>query len=186
MFGFVYKWLVEGKAANYEFGISDAIDILEKYGLFDSTAAKPTNSKYTNFEKTVNIKDTCYFKQVREDSPIYDIFFGNLHIHVNDGPEQKIYSVRIKKQEESWCCPVYDGRIDASHPGNENYEVYVWYRVPILDITKVDGYVYHSGSWNKTVYREMSDFFQAVNEETDHSRFDANYKRKIEGRKTNE
>lgn len=178
MFGFVYKWLVEGKAGNYEFGISDAIDILEKYELFDSLRVENRGDKFSDLGGEAMINDVCYFKQIREDRPIYDMFFGNLHIHVNDGEDQKIYSVRIKKQEDNWVCPINDGRIDPSHPTNENYEVYVWYRVPILDITKVDGYVYHSGSWNKSVYREMSDFFQAVNEETDHSRFNANYKKK--------
>lgn len=186
---FIYKWLVENKAAKYEFDISDAIEIMEKYGLFNSLNANVSDDlkKFTYVGGDgAMINDVCYFKQVREGCPIYDMFFGNLHIHVNDGEDQKIYSIRIKKQEESWVCPIKDNRIDPSHPTNDNYEVYVWYRVPILDITKVDGYVYHSGSWDKVVYREMFDFFNAVNEETLRSRFNANYRKKKDEKKVNE
>jgi hypothetical protein len=65
---------------------------------------------------------------------------------------------------------------DFSHTVNEAYEVYVWYLLPILDISKIDGHVYKSGTWDKYVYKRMSDFFASVKGETDTSKFNGYYK----------
>ena len=180
MFNFVYKWMVENKARSYDLEIVKAINILEKYNLFDSVSAIKDITEAETKDNVKILKRNFFFSQVREGVVVYDIYFNNLHIHVSEGEKEKVYSIRIKRQEDFWAIPFKDDRMDVSHPKNPTYEVYVWYSVPILDLKSVDGYIYNTGSWDKQVYRDMDDFFQMAKSETDYSRFNANYKQKQE------
>ena len=91
---------------------------------------------------------------------------------------ERIYSIRIKKQESEWVCRYdkFSETIDFSHPLNDYFEVYVWYSVPVLDVTKANGFVYKHGTWDKYVYKTLNDFFSNIESKTDEYRFNEYYK----------
>ena len=171
---FIYRWLAETKSSTYDLKIKDAINTIEKYGEWD----RESSDSVVPCGGTVEIHGNAFFKREKDGKSVYDIFYDNLHIHVSVTETEKIYSIRIKKPDEYWTC-VYDTnsmRSDFSHPINEYYEVYVWYLVPVLDITKSDGYVYKHGTWDKYVYRTMESFFADCRGEMDVSKFNNYYK----------
>jgi hypothetical protein len=168
MNNFLYKWLVESKSRNYDLYIKNAITIIEKYNLWHSN----------DYPLTIDDLESDFsaFKTVTDGKTVVDIFKKNIHIHVSVTEREKIYSIRIKEPGAEWDFEVKNGVIDFSHPTNKYYEVYVWYIVPVLDITTSEGYVYKHGSWDKYVYRTMRDFFSDTNDETDSSKFNSFYK----------
>ena len=188
MFNLVFKWLIDSKARNYyQSEIEDAIEVITKYGLWDRMNPMENGGLIQcddpdeeNHKARIFLGKNCYFCKAKDDKMIVDIFHKDIHIHASLSETEKIYSVRIKKREDVWTFDIEsdDSRFDPSHPVNETYEVYVWYLVPILDITKVDGYVYKHGSWDKQVYKEMEEFFESIDAETQNSRFNVNYKMK--------
>lgn len=173
---FIYKWLVDAKASSYDLGIVKSVNTIDDYNLWNENKINGDKDS----ERSISFVDFRYYKTSYEGKTIVDIFYKNIHLHVSIGGKEKIYSVRIKAQddEDLWTLRVdSNGKIDHSHPVNETYEVYVWYQLPILDITTVDGYVYRHGNWDKYVYRTMSDFFQEVNGYTLNSRFNDFYRK---------
>ena len=180
MFKFVYNWLVESRArTTYESDIAEAIEIINKYGLWDNAQGPyPIGEGVAVDGKIARLTRTCYFCNGREDELVIDIFHNDLHIHASISENKKVYSVRIKRQDEDWEFDLND-RVcfNPSHPKTETYEVYVWYLLPILNLKMVDGYEYNHGNWDKKVYYEMTDFFRHIEAETDRSKFNANYKK---------
>ena len=155
--------------------IVDAINNIDKFELWDN----PTNCPALMPSGSITeIHGTCYFKQERENKTLYDMFYDNIHVHASVSENERIFSVRVKNPSEIWKCP-FDGErmvTDFSHTANEDYEVYVWYLLPILDISNIDGHIYKSGSWDKYIYKNMKKFFETVNKETDTSKFNGYYK----------
>lgn len=171
----IYQWLAEAKARNYSISIKSAIKTIEKYGSWDD----PTDiNKVLPNGSVSEITGNANFKRVSEDKEVYDLFYDNLHIHVSVSESEKIYSIRIKNPHDPWTCPFNAEKMmpDFSHPVNEHYEVYVWYLVPVLDITSAEGDMYKHGTWDKYVYKKMSDFFEKIRGETDTSKFNGYYK----------
>lgn len=181
---FVYKWLVDAKlkSSAYIYHIVRAIEVLEKYNLW-------TTNKYENFNvadwqgrKLTHrfISDTyfTYFKREDGKKTVYDLFYDNLHIHASVSDKEKIYSIRIKKADEEWACPIeVDGTINTSHPQNDTFEVYVWYSLPILDFTRVEDDEYRHGNWDKYVYLGMNAFVEEIENNTVTAKFNNEYKR---------
>ena len=166
---FFYKWLVETKSNRYQENIMSAINTIEKFGEWH-TVEKKIGS--------VTIADDYNFKRVKDNKVVYDIFRENLHIHVSVSPTEEIYSVRVKNPNDFWTFK-YDGdksEPDYGHPTNEYYEVYIWYLVPVLDITTSEGFIYKHGTWDKYVLRKMNSFFGEIRMETNTSRFNSYYK----------
>ena len=123
--------------------------------------------------------DCARFKREKGGKTVYDIFFENIHVHVSVSEAERIYSIRVKRPEQTWVVPFCDTSDlppDFGRPTNEYYEVYVWYNVPVLDITKAEGYVYKHGSWDKYVYKKMLNFFDDAKKETHASKFNDYYK----------
>ena len=171
---FIYKWIAETASGTYDMKIESAISIIERYNLWDG----PRGVKL-NFSGDISTLESnvAYFKKEKNGKAVYDLFFNNLHIHASLSETEKIYSVRLKNPNDKWSFN-YNTDVmtpDFPHPTNEYYEVYVWYDVPVLDITRSHGYVYKHGAWDKYVYRTMCDFFDAVNREMDVSRFNEYY-----------
>ena len=169
-----YSFLADAKTGSYNLEIDKSVDIIEKYGLWSPNEVS-TDS--------VLVNERDFFKRVEEGKTVYDLYYDSIHIHISNGtqPSEQICSIRVKKQNDAWECPTkfgYDGEkiIDASHPKNDSYEVYVWYDVPVLDVTRAIGYVYKHGNWDKYVYKTMKAFFGTILAETDTSKFNEDYK----------
>lgn len=169
MFKKIYKPLVESRAQTYYVAIEKAINIIDTCnGWCDDSLLDTTDS-------VISVTQS-YFKRQIDDKTVYDLFLDNLHIHVSIGKKEKIYSIRLKKKDDNWTIPMTETGCDYSHPSNDYYEVYVWYEVPVLDITTTDGYVYNEGTWNKVVYKEMAAFFKRTQAMTKVSEFNACYR----------
>lgn len=142
------------------YDIMEMISILEKYDKFR-----------LDVPNGLDINDEpCAVRS--SDKTVTDIFFKNLHIHVKDTETEQIISVRMKAYEDSWTVKVGD----SSHPINETFEVYIWYKVPILDLKMIDGEEYISGSWDSTLYKEMKELLDIVVGYTKKARFEESYR----------
>lgn len=162
-----YRWAIDSKTVEMDEKIDRAISIIEKYELYNE---KP--------EAQLSTEEPTFFKRVTEDwEVVNDLFVDNLHIHVSLSETQKIYSVRIKKDEDAWTLQKKDNTYDASHPTNVTYEVYIKYDIPVLDITRASGTVYKHGTWDKYVSKTMSSFFTALKDYTISSKFNEGYKK---------
>lgn len=171
MFKFVYHYLTESSSRSYDIEIRRAIETIEEYGLWKEYTAE---EKDTIFE--ITSEERQFFKTEKGDKIVYDLFYENLHIHVSDSEKEKICSIRIKNPNEAWICPQPgNGVVDFSHPCNHNHEVYVWYIVPVLDVTEAIGSMYKHGTWDKYVYGTMNRFFNSIKDETDSSKFNGYY-----------
>ncbi len=150
----------------------NAINIIEKYNLYNSIEDKD--------DSYIIVGDKPYFfKTEKGTKTIYDLFVENLHIHISEDKNEKIYSIRLKKRDEDWAFAKDDSGIwDVSHPLNEHFEVFVCYDIPVLNVTKATGYDYKHGSWDKYVYVTLSQFTDYIKSMTIVSRFDEEYNRK--------
>lgn len=187
MVNFLYRLLIDTRANTYDSFIREAVKTIEEFGKWDTNDAAAYNMITEDAEHLESdeayVPDETYFKRPTKDGNgvVYDMFMGNLHLHISLRDNEKIYSIRIKRQGENWICPILDcengGKIlDSSHPRNKYYEVYVWYTVPVLDITSASGYVYRHGNWDKYIYKSMDKFFRKIKEFTDDSKFNKEYK----------
>ena len=104
------------------------------------------------------------------------MFFENFHIHISFCEHEKIFSIRLKKSDEIWRFKDDEGNVDFSHPINQTYEIYIWYEVPVLDVTKSVGSIYKNGTWDKYFYVTIKKFLRGVNSITDNSQFNESYK----------
>ena len=182
MINFFYRLLVDTRINTYDNYIKEAFDVIESYGLWADNRVENFIKDEAVAAEHLVLEDAFIKRPTKDgDGVVYDIFFENLHLHVSLRENEKIYSVRIKHQNDVWLCPVYEGEggkryVDASHPENNTYEVYVWYSVPVLDITHAVGYVYRHGTWDKYIYKSMNKFFDKIKEHTDDSKFNKDYK----------
>jgi hypothetical protein len=53
--------------------------------------------------------------------------------------------------------------------------VFIWYDVPVLDITRAVGDVYQNGSWNKYICQKLDYVTNEVEKVTDLSKFNSMY-----------
>ena len=117
------------------------------------------------------------FKDVVDDKTSYNIFYDNLHIRMEYGKNSQVYSVHIKKPSENWCFNLRDDKsVDHSHPSTQTFRVYVSYDVPVLDITNVAGSSYIEGNWDKYVYKTLTSFINMIDNLTDATQFNKEYK----------
>lgn len=170
-----YKIMVNTTIAGLDLKLADCIKTLDNNNFFNDEEKLALVSKANCF-----VEHELYVKRQKENKTVYDIFYSNLHIHVSMCESEKIFSIRLKKEEDSWIfTTIQNGEvkdIDFSHPTNETYEVYVWYEVPVLDITKSIGYNYRNGTWDKYLYQTVNRFIEEVKNITGKSKFNEYYK----------
>lgn len=163
----IYRLLIENSYSQYDFKIERAIDIMEEYGLFSDGSNMPDSYVMRAIDTVLA------FKQIEGEKIMYNIFFGNLHIKAKKVGTDIIYSIFIKKEEDSWN--IKDR--DFSHPLNETYRVYIWYDISVLDITRAKSSVYLHGNWDKYVYNSFRKFTELVDNCTDRAKFNIEYKK---------
>lgn len=163
MRNFIYSILIGSKSRGLDLELEKAIKVLEKYGKFKETP-----------EESSMGADFSAFRHEKDGKCIYDIFYYNMHIHASKKPGETIYSIRIKNDLDKW---IIEGN-DASHPKNKTYEIYVWYDIPVLDITHSWGSLYKHGNWDKYVYKTVCKFLSEVKSITDDSEFNEMYDRR--------
>ena len=57
---------------------------------------------YMGYKKKLNLlKNAQIFKTIVDNKTSYNIFIGNLHIRLEMSPNEKVYSIHLKKQEEN-------------------------------------------------------------------------------------
>lgn len=167
-----YKLMINGIITNLDLELADCVKTLESYSFFNDNDKLSKVSR----EKSYDCDGELYVKKVKDNKTVYDLFYKNFHIHISLSDSEKIYSIRLKKNDDAWMFFSKDNDIDYSHPTNETYEVYVWYEVPVLDITKSIGCLYKNGTWDKYFYKTTNEFIKAVNEITDKAKFNEYYK----------
>ena len=159
---FIDRWAVAMASQCYDSDIMESIKIAEEFNLFNSALVDATNGEQISFTG-----ETPIFTKVKKgENVIYDFFYKNLHIHYYKTIKEMIYSIRIKKESDKWVFGTKDGvEYDFSHPINSTFEVYVWYHVPVLDITSTMGSIYTHGNWDKYVrkiFKEFTDRNKAI------------------------
>lgn len=174
-----YKLMLSSKLGTLDLQIEKAINTLESYNRFSNLYAL-NEGVYEG-----DVKD-LFIKSEKGNKIVHDLFYGNLHIHLSNGKNEngkneKVISVRIKSPEDNWSLPTVheEGKtkvLDSSHPNTKTYEVYVWYDVPVLDITNTYGYIYKNGSWDKYFYKSIFKFLKDVENITDDKQFNQKYK----------
>ena len=167
-----YKLLISNITANLELRLFDAIKVLSEYGGFTDI----DKVKFDGDGRLGLISSELYVKKNKEDKEIFDLFFENFHIHISFCEHEKIFSIRLKKSDEIWRFKDDEGNVDFSHPINQTYEIYIWYEVPVLDVTKSVGSIYKNGTWDKYFYFTIKKFLRDINSITDNSQFNEAYK----------
>jgi hypothetical protein len=152
--------------------LTDAVKILFDYKRFTDAE----NVKFDGDGRLGLISSELYIKKKKDEKDVFDLFFENLHVHISISDNEKIFSIRLKKADDIWRFKDDEGNIDFSHPINQTYEVYVWYEVPVLDITKSVGCIYKNGTWDKYFYITVKKFLNNVKGITDNSQFNEAYK----------
>lgn len=166
-----YKFLIENIATELNMKLSKCINTLEQYNYFNDKEKLSAVSKERCF-----LEQELYVKKIKDNKTVYDLFFFNFHIHISLSDNEQIYSIRLKKTEDSWTFYSPKEEVDFSHPTNQTYEVFVWYNVPVLDFTKCVGYNYKNGSWDKYFYQTLKKFFKDIENVTDNNKFNEYYK----------
>ena len=166
---FYYKYLADIKSSTFDEKIRQAIDIIEVQGLWSTDDCL----RHENGAVEI-VADRFYKKIIKTDKTVYDLFINDMHIHVSDAKNEVIVSIRIKGDEGNWTCPCEETD-DFSHPTNRYYEVYVWYIVPVLDVTSATGNMYKHGSWDEYVVKTMAMFTKEITDQTEWSIFNAKF-----------
>lgn len=170
---FIYKWLMSTKNHSYSYELENLIRTVEVYNLLSSDADKS--------EKVIILDDTRneykVFKNITDAKTSYNIFIGNIHIRMETSAKENVYSIHIKKQSDNWEFSVNeDGTINHSCPVTQTYRVYVYYDVPVLNITRATGDSYIHGTWDKYVYKTINTLIGEVNNNTERNQFISAYK----------
>lgn len=168
MFNWYYKLRMNTMSPNIKDDLAKAIKTSELYDIsknVENIEDKKLPIEYENNPVMVYHNDY--------GNRIYDWYFRDLHIHIANFINQTIYSIRVKHPDEKWNVDFND----PSHPINDTYEVYIWYDIPVLDVTRTEGYVYKSGFWNKNVFIQLSKFFRYVEGKSVNSIFNSLYKK---------
>ena len=146
------------KANRLYFDLENVIEIINEYNLFENLEA----NKNQKIEFTED-KRYYIFKNVNGDKTSYNIFYDSIHIRLEVSPIEKVYSIHLKKMEDTWMFPnTEEGVCDYSHPTNQTYRVYVSYDVPVLNITRASGDIYSHGAWDKYVYETINKFIENI------------------------
>ena len=166
--------MVNGIVPNLDFKLAESIKILESYSFLNNESELESILNQRPIDKMYSGEE-LFIKTEKENKTIYDLFYHNFHIHISVSDNEKIFSIRLKKEEDAWA---WNGEkeIDFSHPTNETYEIYVWYDVPVLDFTNCVGYNYKSGTWDKYFYKTIHKYIKEVDGITDKSKFNEYYK----------
>lgn len=160
------------KANRLYFELENVIEIINEYNLFENLE----NNKNQKIEFTED-KRYYIFKNANEDKTSYNIFYDSIHIRLEVSPTEKVYSIHLKKMEDTWTFSNTEEEVcDYSHPTNQTYRVYVSYDVPVLNITRASGDTYSHGAWDKYVYETIIEFMENIDNCTDSAQFNKNYK----------
>lgn len=170
---FVYKWLMTSKSHNLNYEFEKLIRTIEVYNLLCSDEDKNESIvilDYSNNEYKV-------FKDVTDTKTSYNLFIGNIHIRMDMSAKENVYSVHIKKHTDDWEFSKVDGVVNHSTPITHTYRIYVYYDVPVLNITRAIGSSYINGAWDKYVYNTITSLINDVNKNTEMSQFNKAYKK---------
>lgn len=163
-----YRWLMSSKSHELDRDIKDYIDIIEEYKLF--------TTEMLNGSIDVNDNKYYIFKNIVDEKISYNIFYENLHIRLEKSPKETVYSFHLKTQSDNWCFKRVDDKYDLSHPSNQTFRVFVSYDVPVLNITRANGYSYINGTWDKYLYKTINAFETIIKGCTDKVQFNNEYK----------
>lgn len=170
-----YRWLIGTSYTKFHYKISDALKEVEDFDLLTNADSKFDINKILNDDEN-NEKNYCVVKQMKNEKVSYNMFIGNLHIRVEQSALTQVYSMHIKNKNAIWEFETNEnGEIDYSHPKTETYRVYIWYDVPVLNITSSIGELYEHGTWDKYVYQTFNSLISKIYNETDVARFNENY-----------
>jgi hypothetical protein len=164
---------MKNKSHSLYWELEDFIRTIEKYNLI------ATNKDKEQMILNLNDEDGEYkiFKTIVDNKTSYNIFIGNLHIRMEISPNEKVYSIHLKKQEDKWNFTLGDhGEFDYSHPTTQTFRVFMTYDVPVLNITRAAGDSYINGNWNKYVYNTLLLLEEKIIDCTDTAQFNENYK----------
>lgn len=152
-----YKFRLENKLKDFNF--FRLIDILETYEKFK----KPEDLESSKFYAT---EPVC----LRTGENVYDIFYDNIHIHLEDTKKQTIISLSLKHIDFLW-------RLDELSPEeNKNLlEVYLWYDIEVLGNRRCSNTNFTDGMWNEYVYKTLCELEEKVNGYTTCSWFNREY-----------
>ena len=177
-----YKWISGSRYMKFHYEIKKALKIIEAYQLYDSDKFHWENINIDDLNGVYTIsnndKDITICKTVDGQKISYNIFIGNMQIRVenNNATGESVYSIHIKDNStQGWCVFRKNECVDYSHPDRETYRVFIWYDVPVLDITRSVGEVYQNGSWNKYVCQTLDYFATEIEKVTDLSKFNSMY-----------
>jgi hypothetical protein len=174
-----YKWLSDSKSRSFDTDIDKIIDDITENDMWDDPREVKDICCLTN---EVEIRAPRFFHiKTKDDKTVMDLFVDRMHIHVAKSKSTDICSVRIKADDSPWCCGVKDGNYDYGHPKNKYYEVYIKYRVPVINITEATGNRYEHGSWDKYVVKTMAILKDEIKSRTNWSIFNEIYKSKQNG-----
>ena len=160
---------MNAKVQNLDYVFDRMVERIEAYHLVDSPDILKCKGK-------VN-KNRMIFKIQSGDKASYNIFYNNLQVRIENSPREKVYSVHIKKQEDTWQFEKdAEGNYDFSHPVTSTFRVYIAYDVPVLNITRTRGEAYSHGTWDEYVYRAIGGLEDEIYNCTDEAQFNKCYK----------
>lgn len=151
----IYKWLIDNNTKVLDEELDNIIQIIEKYKLFSDYIF----DFYGAVNNYIDAKVPVISKKVENDRTIYNIYYENFHFHFALTNNETVFSIRLKESKDR-CSWEFDNCNDISHPKNINFEVYVWYNLPVLNITRSVGYSYKHGAWDEYFYKTMKKFKQ--------------------------
>lgn len=164
----LFKWFMNAKAQNLDYVFDRMVERIEAYHLVDSPDILKGKGK-------VN-KNRMIFKFQSGDKTSYNIFYNNLQVRIENSPREKVYSVHIKKQEDTWQFEKdAEGNYDFSHPVTSTFRVFIAYDVPVLNITRTRGEAYSHGTWDEYVYRATEELERDIYNCTDEAQFNKCY-----------
>lgn len=170
---FIYKWLIYNKTNSYPYEFKNIVRTAEVYNLI----TKDENKNLTSLVFDDTDSNYIIFKDVTDEKTSYNIFIGDIHVRMEMSAKETVYSIHIKKHCDDWMfLKEKGGNIDHSHPTTQTYRVYVYYDVPVLDITRTNGDSYVYGTWDKYVYKTINKLIGEVNNNTEMNKFNNEYK----------
>lgn len=158
---------------NFKRQITQIINYIEEYGLFSES-----ENKKDTIILSPGKEDYIAFKTEFNKKTYYNIFIGNIHIKLEENEDEQVFTMYIKKEDEKWEFNFnsHINNIDWSHPINYTYRIYIWYDVPVLDVTRSSGELYEHGNWDRYVYKTFNKLTEKVQSKTDMAQFNSNYK----------
>ena len=169
---FIYKWLMSSKTHTYPYEFENIVRTAEVYNLI-------SNDKHKNLSSLVfgeGLGEYIIFKDVTDEKTSYNIFIGDIQIRMETSAKETVYSVHIKKRSDDWEFSKIDGNVNHSVPLTHTYRVYVYYDVPVLNITRTSGDNYVYGTWDKYVYKTINKLIDEVNNNTEMNQFNSEYR----------